>query len=56
MPLPPDIAEGGRGHDGEAQEKDVGLRVGERAEAIVVFLASCKRERVKMSSSCNSLW
>jgi len=39
-PFLADVFEGGRGCDGEADEEDVGLGVGEGAEAVVVFLAS----------------
>jgi hypothetical protein len=38
-PLFAHVLEGSRGSDGEADEEDVGLRVGERAQAVVVFLA-----------------
>jgi hypothetical protein len=37
-PLFSDVLEGGRRGDGEANEEDVGLWVGKRSQAIVVFL------------------
>lgn len=43
VPLVPNVAERGGGYDGETQKEDVGLRVGERPETVVVFLASCKK-------------
>jgi hypothetical protein len=36
-----DIVERGGRNDGEADEEDVSLRVGERPKAVVVFLAGC---------------
>jgi len=33
-----DVGEGGGGDDGEADEENIGLRVGQRAETIVVLL------------------
>jgi hypothetical protein len=38
-PLFPDVFKAGRGGYAEADEEDVGLRVGERPEAVVVFLS-----------------
>lgn len=38
--LGPDVVETGRRNNAEADKEDVGLRVAERAQAIVVFLAS----------------
>ena len=38
-PLFSHVLEGGGGGDGEADEEDVGLRVGEGSQAVVVFLS-----------------
>ena len=38
-PLGGDVLEGGGTDDGEADEEDVSLRVGERAQPVVVLLA-----------------
>ena len=35
-----DVVEGGRADDGKADEEDIGLGVGKRAKAIVIFLSS----------------
>ena len=41
MPLVPHILIGGRAGNGETDDKHVGLRVGECAEAVVLLLARC---------------
>lgn len=38
--LGPDVVKGWRADNGEADEEDVCLRVGERSQSIVVFLSS----------------
>lgn len=43
-PLFSHVFEGGGRCDGEADEEDVGLGVGEGSEAVVVFLAGCIKE------------
>jgi hypothetical protein len=43
-PFLADVLEGGGAGDAEAHEEDVGLRIGEGAEAVVVFLASSVEE------------
>ena len=40
-PLGRDVLEGGGADDREADEEDIRLRVGQRPQAIIVFLASC---------------
>jgi hypothetical protein len=49
-PLLADVLKGGRGGDGETDEEDVGLRVGERAEPVVILLTSSikQAERVRL--------
>lgn len=46
MPLVLDVLIGGRAGDGEADDKHVGLRVGERTQA-VIFLLSCRVPQVQ---------
>lgn len=43
-PLLTDVLKGGRGGDGEADEEDVGLRVRQRAEPVVILLPSSIKE------------
>jgi len=38
------VFERGRGGDREANEEDIGLRVRERAQAVIVFLTRCIEE------------
>lgn len=39
-----DVFEGCRGSDGEANEEHIGLRVGEWAQPVIVFLTCCIEE------------
>jgi hypothetical protein len=34
-----DVVKGGRANDGEADEENIGLRVRERSESVIIFLA-----------------
>lgn len=43
-PLFPYVFEGGRGGDGEADQEDIGLGVGQRAQAIVILLTGGIKE------------
>ena len=41
MPLVPDIGVGGGAADGKADDENVGLGIGEGAQAVVLLLAGC---------------
>lgn len=43
-PFLSDVLEGGRGGDGEADEEDIGLRIREWAQTVVIFLSGCIEE------------
>jgi hypothetical protein len=43
-PFLSDVFEGGRGSDGEADKKDVGLGIREWAQTVVIFLSGCIEE------------
>lgn len=41
MPLVFDVLVGGRARDGEADDEDVGLRIGQRPEPVILLLPRC---------------
>lgn len=49
-PLGGNILEGGRGDEGEAKEEDIGLRIGEGAQTVVVLL-TCRIPEPLMTKS-----
>ena len=47
-PLQPDVFQGGRVHDGEADEEDLGVGVGHGPQFLVAFL-SCQSKKYSIS-------